>query len=102
MEEIEKYDFGLRLRRLRKRKGLSQTALAKKLGVTKTTIYRYERNTLSPTLDRAIQLVQILDTSLDFLAGLDKVTTITVDGLTEKEISWLKYTIEKILKHTNK
>ena len=35
MDEIEEYDFGLRLKRLRKRKKLSQTELAKKIGVTK-------------------------------------------------------------------
>ena len=65
MDEIEEYDFGLRLKRLRKRKKLSQTELAKKIGVTKSTIYRYESNTLSPSLDKAILLAQILDTTLD-------------------------------------
>lgn len=98
MQEIEKYDFGLRLQSLRKRKSLSQTALAKKLGVTKSTIYRYERNTLLPPLDKAIMLAQILDTSLDFLVGLDKIPSVEVDGLTEDEIAWLNYTIRVILK----
>lgn len=100
MDEIEEYDFGLRLKRLRKRKKLSQTELAKKIGVTKSTIYRYESNTLSPSLDKAILLAQILDTTLDYLAGLDKIPTIEIDNLSEDQIEWLNNTIKIVLKNS--
>lgn len=39
----EKNVFSSRLRILRENKKLSQSALAKKIGVTKSTIYRYEK-----------------------------------------------------------
>lgn len=100
MDEIEEYDFGLRLKRLRKRKKLSQTELAKKIGVIKSTIYRYESNTLSPSLDKAILLAQILDTTLDYLAGLDKIPTIKIDNLSEDQIEWLNNTIKIVLKNS--
>ena len=100
MDEIEEYDFGLRLKRLRKRKKLSQTELAKKIGVTKSTIYRYESNTLSPSLDKAILLAQILDTTLEYLAGLDKIPTIKIDNLSEDQIEWLNNTIKIVLKNS--
>lgn len=100
MDEIEEYDFGLRLKRLRKRKKLSQTELAKKIGVTKSTIYRYESNTLSPSLDKAILLARILDTTLDYLAGLDKIPTIKIDNLSEDQIEWLNNTIKIVLKNS--
>lgn len=100
MDEIEEYDFGLRLKRLRKRKKLLQTELAKKIGVTKSTIYRYESNTLSPSLDKAILLAQILDTTLDYLAGLDKIPTIKIDNLSEDQIEWLNNTIKIVLKNS--
>ena len=100
MDEIEEYDFGLRLKRLRKRKKLSQTELAKKIGVTKSTIYRYESNTLSPSLDKAILLAQILDTTLDYLAGLDKIPKIKIDNLSEDQIEWLNNTIKIVLKNS--
>ena len=100
MDEIEENDFGLRLKRLRKRKKLSQTELAKKIGVTKSTIYRYESNTLSPSLDKAILLAQILDTTLDYLAGLDKIPTIKIDNLSEDQIEWLNNTIKIVLKNS--
>ena len=36
------FDFGLRLRKLRENKHLSQEELGKRVGVTKGSIYRYE------------------------------------------------------------
>ncbi len=82
----------------KKKKKLSQTELGRKIGVTKSTIYRYESNTLSPPLDKAVELVRILDTSLDYLVGLDKSPILKLDGLSEEQIEWLKYTIKVILK----
>ena len=38
------YDFGARVRRLREDRGLSQAALAKKLGVGPQTVYRYSES----------------------------------------------------------
>lgn len=98
MDKIEDYDFGLRLKKLRKHKKLSQEELGKKIGVTKSTIYRYESNTLSPSLEKAIELVRILDTSLDYLMGIDKVPILKLNDLSEEQIEWLDYTIKFILK----
>lgn len=97
MNEIERYDFGLRLKRLRERKGLTQAGLAKKLGVSKTSINRYESNIQSPTLANAKRLAEILDTTLDFLAGIDTTQVIKVDNCSEKQIAWITYTIKEIL-----
>lgn len=97
MEEIERYDFGLRLTRLRERKGYTQAELARKLGVSKTSINRYENNTQSPTLENAKRLADILDTTLDFLAGVDTGSIIKVYNCTEKQIAWLNYTVKEIL-----
>ena len=55
MTDNQVYDFGIRLRQLREERGLSRTALAKKLGVSKETIYRYENNVQSPSLERTNQ-----------------------------------------------
>ena len=49
MNNDQVYDFGVRLRQIREDRGLSRTALAKKLGVSKETVYRYENNIQSPS-----------------------------------------------------
>lgn len=69
MSDTEVYDFGLRLRQLREARNFSRTAFAQKLGVSKETIYRYENNVQTPSLDRAKQMAVILQTSMDYLVG---------------------------------
>lgn len=45
------YDFGYRLKKLRKNKRMTQEGAAKRLGVSKTTISGYENNVKNPSLD---------------------------------------------------
>ena len=85
MIEGDVFDFGLRLRRLREGRGMTQGELAKKLGVSKETIYRYEHNLQYPSLKTAIRLAVLLRTSLDYLTGIDNEYTIRLSGLTPHE-----------------
>jgi transcriptional regulator with XRE-family HTH domain len=79
------YDFGIRLRELRKQRGMSCAALAQRLGVSKETVYRYEGNVQTPSLERAKQIAAILNTSLDYLVGLNHVYTIAISGLSDEQ-----------------
>ncbi len=79
------YDFGIRLRQLREERGLSRTALAKKLGVSKETVYRYENNVQVPSLDRTKQIAVILRTSIDYLVGLDNQYTLKFPDLSKEQ-----------------
>ena len=85
MNDEQVYDFGIRLRQLREERGLSRAALAKKLGVSKETIYRYENNVQSPSLDRTKQIAVILRTSIDYLVGLDNQYTLKFPGLSKEQ-----------------
>ena len=58
------FDCGLRLRRLRKDRGLSLAALAKRLDVSKETVYRYEDNLQDPALNRMKRNNGLRSTSL--------------------------------------
>lgn len=49
--------------------GLTQEELAKKLNLTQSTIAYYENGRKMPTLENAILLANIFDTSLDYLFG---------------------------------
>lgn len=59
MNEEPIYDFGIRLRHLREERGLSRAVLAKKLRVSPETVYRYENNIQTPSLERAKQLAAV-------------------------------------------
>ncbi len=85
MNEEQIYDFGIRLRQLREERGLSRNGLAQKLGVSKETIYRYENNVQTPSLDRTKQIAIILRTSIDYLAGIDNQYTLKFPNLSKEE-----------------
>lgn len=60
--------FGDRVILLRKKKKLNQEQLAKKLDIPVKNLADYEDDKVSPPLNIAARLADILDTSLDFLA----------------------------------
>ena len=79
------YDFGLRIRRLRTERKITRAALAKRLGVSTETVYRYENNIQTPSLDRAKQIAVILHTSLDYRTGLEDAYTVKLPTLSNEQ-----------------
>ena len=73
MEEASVYDFGLRIKQLRRSRKWTQKDVAERIKVTKETIYRYENNLLTPSLDSAIRLALLFNVSLDYLTGLKQL-----------------------------
>jgi transcriptional regulator with XRE-family HTH domain len=61
--------FGKKLLEARKRKGLSQSDVAKVLNTKGPAIGRYERDEMKPSIDVATKLANLLDVSLDYLVG---------------------------------
>ena len=92
------YDFGLRLHKLRKDRGMTQAELADRLGVSKGTIYRYEHNLQDPSLQTAIRLTVLLRTSLDYLTGIDDAYTIRIPSLTNTERQTLQLFLDTFMK----
>jgi len=76
-------EFGSIVVQLRKEQGISQTDLAKQLGIHKNVLGRYERNEVLPSIEIARKIADILDVSLDYLTG--KVD-VEMDKTTKKRI----------------
>lgn len=85
LSEKAVFDFGMRLRRLREDRGLSRAVFAKRLGVSRETVYRYENNIQDPSLERAKEIALILHTSLDYLTGLESSYTVKIPGISEEQ-----------------
>ena len=62
-------DFGKKLREQREAKGMSQSKLAKAVGVHQSIIGRYEREEAKPTIDVVKRLAHALDTTVGYLLG---------------------------------
>ena len=61
--------FGKKIIETRKEKNMSQEDLAKALDATPTTIGRYERDEVKPSIEMAARIANALGVSLDFLVG---------------------------------
>lgn len=61
--------LGVRIKNLRKKKGLTQQELGKLIGVTKVSISCYEKGSRIPTLDTIIRLADSLSVPLNYLLG---------------------------------
>ena len=59
--------FANKLKKLRKERGLSQTDLAQRCNLNLSDISRYERGTVSPTLENFVKIAQALEVSSDTL-----------------------------------
>lgn len=87
------FDFGYRLRALRKKKRMTQTQVAKRLNISKASISGYENNVKTPSVDTLIQMSNLYGVSTDYLLGLDNRDMLDVDGLSERQ----KALLEQIL-----
>lgn len=63
--------FDKRLKEMRLKNHLTQEELAKKVGLTKTSICCYENGTRTPTLDTLIDLANELNVELIYFLGVD-------------------------------
>lgn len=95
------FDFGYRLRELRENKNLTQTQVARRLNLSKTTISGYENNIKTPSLEVLVKLSILYGVSADYILGLENRKMITVDGLTMKQEELVKVLINEF-KDANK
>ena len=82
---MEIYDFGLRLKQLREARKLSQEDVAARLHVGRSTISRYERNTITPSLEQLVRMAVLYNTSLDYMMGIDNRTCFYLDDLSKEQ-----------------
>ncbi len=66
-------EVGPRLRRLRRRRGLTLTALATQAGISKSTLSRLENGERKPSLELLLPLSQAFHLPLDELVGAPRV-----------------------------
>lgn len=63
--------FGENFKNIRKRAGLSQVQVAKKLGIRQSNVSDWENDVSRPEYEKLIELAKIYDVSLYEILGLD-------------------------------
>ena len=84
---------------LREQYGMSQVALAEKIGKSKQSISNWENNNILPSIDMLIKLSEVFNVSCDYLLGLDNRKFLEISGLDESELVHLQLIINDIRKN---
>ena len=91
-------NFGEILKTLRTNAGMTQTELAKRLGITKSVVSYYELQERTPSPDVLVRLSGIFHVTTDYLLGIEHTKIIDVSDLTDEDIKFLLITIETLRK----
>ena len=86
--------LGKKIKDLRNTYRLTQTELAFKVGVTKSTIAAYENNSRTPSFDILIKLARVFHVTTDSLLADASETVIRARNLTDEQIIILDTMIE--------
>lgn len=89
-----------RIKFLREQKNYTQTDLAKKLGITRSSVNAWELGISVPSTQYIVELSNIFSVSTDYLLGVQKTSSIDISGLTEGDIEII-YSLTEYLKSKN-
>ena len=74
-----------KIKRLREASHLTQTELAKKLNITRSSVNAWEMGISVPSTTYLIERALLFHVSTDFLLGLEQNNTIDISTLSERE-----------------
>lgn len=85
-----------RIKFLREQKGLTQAELAKKLGITRSSVNAWEMGISVPSTQYIVELANIFSVSTDYLLGVVKTSSIDISGLDDKDIEMVYKLVEHL------
>jgi len=87
-----------RIKALREQCGYTQTDLAKRLGITRSSVNAWELGISVPSTQYIVELSQILKVSTDHLLCVDNTASVSVEGLSEKDVQLIHSIIDHLRK----
>lgn len=87
--------IGEQIRATREKNGLTQSALAKKLGISRSAVNAWELGVSVPSAQYLVELSRLFKVSTDYLLGLTNREMVDISGLADEEkkmvYSFLEY-----------
>lgn len=75
-----------RIKHLRELQGMTQTELAKQLGITRSSVNAWEMGISVPSTQYVVELAHKFKVSTDYLLGVDSTSTVSIAGLVDSDI----------------
>ena len=85
-----------KIKELREKAGYSQSQLAKKLDVTRSSINAWEMGLSTPTTQYIVALSRLFHVSSDYILGINETLSLSLNGYTEEEIQLIYKIVDYI------
>ena len=86
---------------LREQLGFTQSDLAKKLGITRSSVNAWEMGISVPSTQYVVELAGIFKVSTDYLLGVQNTASVSVDGLSETDVQLVNAVINHLRQKNN-
>lgn len=85
-----------KIKHLREQLGMTQSDLAKKLGITRSSVNAWELGISVPSTQYVVELAGIFKVSTDYLLGVKSTASVSVEGLSEKDVQLVNSVINHL------
>ncbi len=88
-----------RIKELRQARGWTQADLARRLGVTRNGVNSWEQGLSMPSPASLVDLARMFSVSTDYLLGVERLDTVNVSGLDERDVAILAELADRLRKN---
>ena len=85
-----------KIKALREARGWSQAELSRRLGITRNGVNSWELGLSMPSPACLVDLAKVFGVSTDYLLGLERLTTVDVTGLADRDVAVLAELAERL------
>ena len=90
-----------RIKFLRESNDMTQSELARQLGITRSSVNAWEQGISVPSTQYVVELARLFNVSVDYLLGVDASANLNIAGLNEDDVK-LVYQIVNHLRKNNR
>lgn len=83
----ELFSLAEKIKLLRESAGMTQAELARILGISRSGVNAWEMGLSIPSTPYIVELAKNFHVSTDYLLGMDDTSTISIKGLSQKQVS---------------
>lgn len=85
-----------RIKALREARGWTQAELARRINITRNGVNSWEQGLSMPSPACLVDLSKVFAVSTDYLLGVERLETVNVTGLDEKDVAMLAQLADRL------
>lgn len=85
-----------RIKALREARGWTQAELARRMNITRNGVNSWEQGLSMPSPACLVDLARLFSVSTDYLLGVERLETVNVTGLDEKDVAMLAQLADRL------